>query len=175
VSPSARERTLADRIATALVVALHAALTPLALDACGSPLVGAECEPDGCNPPACVADPDCPRGMLCVGGACVAPKPECTSNKDCKAAEVCLHGRCQAFGDCTDDAHCPCDKGTCSAGKCVAPAKTCDSPPTACKINADCPTKMVCVGAVCTYTTECLSHADCPLDQACFGTLCYAM
>lgn len=166
----ARARGL-RRLSGPLAATLSAAL---AFIACGSPLVGAVCEQTSCDG-ECKVNADCKVGYQCRDGSCV-PKPECAQNADCDDASVCIGGVCKPAGECLSDAHCPCEKGFCKAGGCVAPAKDCTpSPPIPCKLNRDCPAKMYCVADLCVSSTECLTHKDCPAGEACFGSNCYAL
>jgi hypothetical protein len=150
------------------------AFAALASLACGSPLVGAECEPPGCGEAACQVNADCQVGELCQGGACVA-KPECATNADCTGDRICKAGACKDVLGCVIDAHCPCDKGTCKDNVCVGPAKACTAQPVPCAINADCPAKTYCVGQQCLSTLECRKHADCPAGEACYEQLCFPL
>ena len=167
IRPGARLRPIAGVVA-ALSFAALASL------ACGSPLVGAECEPPGCGESECKVDADCTGGRLCTGGACVA-KAECTFNADCGKDRVCVAGACKTPNECVVDLHCPCDQGFCIEGHCKGGPKDCNAPPTTCALNADCGPYMYCVDRICRTTLECLKHADCKAGEACYQSVCYAL
>jgi hypothetical protein len=84
---------------------------------------------------ACLANPDCPAGTLCVGNLCVTG---CTADSPCPSSQTCCAGAC--VDPLANVAHCgACDRrcavpngsalclnGNCTVGACASPFGNCD-------------------------------------------------
>lgn len=89
----------------------------------------------------CTYSSDCSSGQICRAGACI---PECRVDRDCTPGEACQGGACVQV---------------------VPPG----APPgfgSACALNSDCPSGLIC-NAVGRCTWECTESRDCPLSYCC--------
>jgi Cys-rich repeat protein len=106
--------------------------------ACGTMCpAGQACDKAACVAAACQTDADCANGDLCQNGNCVPPGPCAPGQAMCGNACVDLATDAANCGAC--GMMCPGGEA-CSAGVCVK---------MACKVDADCPAKMLCQNGFC--------------------------
>ncbi len=95
---------------------------------------------------ACLYDSDCGAGKRCISGTC---RCQCNADQDCSGGDVC--DGCACVPDAPDGA-----------------------PPgygTACDVNSDCASSLICGNAGhCVYA--CSGDADCPLGNCCSDHRC---
>lgn len=103
----------------------------------------------------CVADADCPGGLLCLENRCLRPVP-CADDGDCCPDATCRAGGCVPLAaECAADR--PCPDGECVDGRCARPA--CDG---GCAAG-------LCVANFCQTEPPC--RGQCAADEACFADL----
>ncbi|MBI5502395.1 MAG: trypsin-like peptidase domain-containing protein [Deltaproteobacteria bacterium] len=122
----------------------------------------------------CVSDCDCPRPLICSGGACVGGSRFCTSNTDCCYTDVCLGGRCSAPTSfvCTTDYECAWPQ-ICQGGQCVAPLTA--TPTYGCVYPSDCGYGYACINGSCQAAplgATCTMDKECEYDQICREGYC---
>jgi len=146
---------------------------------------------DGCLPPACTTDADCPTLFSCdhagyaeAPGCCVpmADGTGCPADYPaCPGVCVRIPGACLHDGDCATGQACkgavPCDCPDGAMCKC-APivVGTCVAiEPPACAKDSDCANGEACVNGACQVVTPppaCTTDVECIPGQACVAGLC---
>jgi hypothetical protein len=105
----------------------------------------------------CNVNSDCPVGQICgVDAQC---RDACTTSRDCVKGQVCVSGTCADPEELTNGGLVTegTDSGVPAAG-------------LPCSFNSDCPSPLLCRGAICA--SECRTTSDCSPGLACDNSRC---
>lgn len=125
------------------------------------------CQPDERRPPRCDDRFPCRGDLRCVEGRCEAPPPprDCANQGDCGPEEICDGGRCVPAPECRREDPDACPDGTeCRDGRCEALQ--------ACANDMACPPTSRCDDGVCVELGECRTAGTCPEGTRCDRGLC---